>query len=77
MASPDDVLVAVTAVPTELEGQLLVNVLKENGIPAVATGGYTAQFRAEAPGEVRVLVNQENLAAAQAVLAKGQPRDAE
>lgn len=36
----------------------------------MTTGGYTAGFRAEAPGYVNVLVRQQDLVAAQRVLAE-------
>jgi hypothetical protein len=42
--------------------------LEERGIKATMSGVYTSGFRAEAPGWVQVLVAEEDLAAAQAVL---------
>ena len=50
-------LVTVAQRPTEVAASILVAVLADEGIRAVATGGFTAGFRAEAPGwaEVRVL----------------------
>jgi len=48
-------LVTVVKRQCEASASVLVSVLQEEGIRAVATGGYTAGFRAEAPGVVRVL----------------------
>jgi hypothetical protein len=73
--NPDTVVTLATA-PTEMEAQLFVNILREHGISAVATGGFTSQFRAEAPGVVRVMVRQDDLVAAQSVLAEVGTSDA-
>ena len=48
-------LVTVAHRQCEASASVLVSVLRDEGIRAVATGGYTAGFRAEAPGVVRVL----------------------
>ena len=48
-------LVTVAKRQCEASASVLVSVLQDEGIRAVATGGYTAGFRAEAPGVVRVL----------------------
>jgi len=60
--------VALTSVPNEIEAAGIVAALKEQGIEVVATGSFTAGFRAEAPGVVQVLVRQEDLARAQQLL---------
>lgn len=70
MTADDDTLAIVATVPSEVEGQLLANILNDRGIPAAITGGFTSQFRAEAPGWVRVMVKQNSLSAAQSVLAE-------
>lgn len=57
-------------VTTEAEAVAIVTALEAEGIRATATGGYTAGFRAEAPGDVNVLVRQQDLVAAQRVLAE-------
>ena len=46
----------VTVAERELESTalILVSVLKDAGIRAIATGGFTAGFQAEAPGVVKV-----------------------
>ncbi|MEO1529733.1 MAG: DUF2007 domain-containing protein [Planctomycetota bacterium] len=50
----DQKLVTVAERASESAATILVTVLKDEGIDAVATGGYTAGFRTEAPGMVRV-----------------------
>lgn len=47
-------LITVAERPTEVGAAVVVAALKDAGIRAVATGGFTAGFRAEAPGWVRV-----------------------
>jgi len=69
MSSSHDNLATLASVPTEVEAQMLVNLLNEHGVTAVATGALTSQFRAEAPGVVRVLIKQESLPDARSVLA--------
>ena len=40
----------------EVEAAAIVGALQEKGVHAVATGGYISGFKAEAPGDVKVLV---------------------
>lgn len=47
-------LVTVAERPSEGAASVLVAVLQDAGIRATAIGGFTAGFRAEAPGWVRV-----------------------
>ena len=49
------------SVRTEIEATAIVTALAGYGIEAFAVGGYTAGFRAEAPGNVQVLVKHANL----------------
>ena len=45
---PDqNALATLTSVSTEVEADLIVGMLNEHGIAAVATGGYTSQFQAQ------------------------------
>jgi len=60
----------LASVPSELEAAAIVDALAAAGIRARAVGGYTAGFRAEAPGDVRVVVGRANLARAEEVLAE-------
>ena len=62
--------VVVAAVPTEPEGALLVGLLKNAGIRAQLLGGLASAFRAEAPGEVKVIVLEEDAQKAFEVLRK-------
>ena len=63
-----DNLARVTSVRTEYEAGIIVGGLSSRGIPATMSGVYTANFRAEAPGWVEVLVAEQDLAQAQAIL---------
>ena len=45
----------------ETEAAVIVAALADHGIRAVATGDFTLGFRAEAPGDVSVLVDSEDL----------------
>jgi hypothetical protein len=47
---------------------IIVAALEQNGIRATMSGETTAGFRAEAPGWVQILVAQDDLSRAQAVL---------
>lgn len=50
----DAKLVTVAERDLESAALILVTVLKDAGIRAIATGGFTAGFRAEAPAVVKV-----------------------
>ena len=63
-----DNLARVTSVRTEYEAGIVVGGLEVRGIKAIMSGVNTANFRAEAPGWVEVLVAEQDLAEAQAVL---------
>jgi Putative prokaryotic signal transducing protein len=58
----------LTSTPLELQAGIIVGALEENGIKATMAGQATAGFRAEAPGWVQVLVAEEDLEPAKAVL---------
>jgi Putative prokaryotic signal transducing protein len=69
-------LVRLTSRPNELEAGIVVATLEENGIRAAATGAATAGFRAEAPGWVHVLIAEDDLPRAEALLNEiGQSQD--
>lgn len=55
---------------SDFEAAPLVHALAACGIKASTTGCFTAGFRAEAPGEVHVIVRSEDLKKAQNVLAE-------
>jgi hypothetical protein len=72
-ARSDETLVVLRSVANEIEAALIVNVLGDYGIAATATGGFISGFKAEAPGDVCVLVKQSELQVArQALEAKGE-----
>jgi hypothetical protein len=60
----NDSLTVFKLVPNEIEAALIVNTLEAQGISATATGGYVSGFKAEAPGDIRVLVMRSDLQAA-------------
>ena len=66
----DDIkhLVKLATFPTEIGAAPVVSALEDAGISAGATGGFTAEFIAEAPGEVQVLVAERDLPRAKEVL---------
>jgi hypothetical protein len=59
----------VISVPTDIEAAAIVAALEAHGVHASTTGGYTAGFRAEAPGQVQVIVRRHQLQRAREVLA--------
>jgi hypothetical protein len=48
----------------EWEAGLVRDTLLAAGIPATIAGGFTASFRADVPGRVRLLVRERDLVAA-------------
>ena len=58
----------LVAVPNELEAAVIISSLAAHGIRATALGGLTSGFKAEAPGEVRVLVGAADLERAREIL---------
>jgi hypothetical protein len=69
MLDDSDEPVLLTSAPNEMEAGIIVGALEEEGIKAAMSGVYTAGFRAEAPGWVKILVAEHDLARAQAILA--------
>lgn len=53
--------VTLTTAANESEAAMIVAALGEAGIEAHAVGGLTSGLRAEAPGEVQILVHQHDL----------------
>ena len=62
----------VAKVPTDFEAAAIVSALEAAGIKAMAVGGHTAGFLAEAPGDVAVVVPASEAKPAEAVLAEFQ-----
>jgi nitrogen regulatory protein PII-like uncharacterized protein len=68
MAKHSQRLVLVDSTSTEMEAGVIVAALEQAGIQATLTGTYTAGFRAEAPGWVKILVAEEDLLQARTIL---------
>ncbi|MCO8122939.1 DUF2007 domain-containing protein [Stieleria sp. TO1_6] len=58
---------------SEVAATILVSVLKDAGIRAIATGGFTSGFRAEAPGVVRIQTLESDAERARQVIAEIEP----
>jgi Putative prokaryotic signal transducing protein len=65
----DENLVKLTTVPGEFEATAIVSALEAEGIKARTVGGFTAGFRAEAPGGVSVVVLEDDLPRAKQIFA--------
>ena len=63
-----DRLAVVVRVPSGMEAAILVNALVEHGIQASSSGEFTAGFRAEAPGDVAVMVHADKLVEARQII---------
>lgn len=61
-------LEVLASVPSEIEASMIANVLEAQGITTALTGVNTAMFRAEAPGEVKVMVRREDADRARQIL---------
>lgn len=70
MNNPTDHIAELVSLPTEAQAMIVVGALDNEGIKSTAVGGYTAGFKAEAPGWVKVMVAEEDLPVAQNTLAK-------
>jgi hypothetical protein len=68
-ANDPDAPEVLTFVLTDTEAIAVVAALKGCGIHASTTGGYTAGFRAQAPGQLQVIVRRHELQLARQVLA--------
>lgn len=68
MASETAGVTRLISVPNEFEAAAIVAALADHGIVAQHVGGYTAGFKAKAPGLVQVLVKEEDLQRARAII---------
>lgn len=66
----DAKLVTVAERPEEMSASILVSVLRDAGIRAIATGGFTSGFRAEAPGMVKVQTFESDAERAREIIAE-------
>lgn len=67
--SDADKPVVLTSLPTEPLAALLVGRLQNEGIRAEMSGALTSGFRAEAAGDVQILVRPEDATRARQLLA--------
>ena len=67
MTTSEDVVV-LTSVLTEPEAAMIVAALKQDDIDAVTEGALPSGMRAEAPGDVRILVRRADVDLAKARL---------
>lgn len=63
-------LVTIAERPDEMSASILVSVLNDEGIRAVATGGFTSGFRAEAPGMVKIKVFESDAERAKSIISE-------
>jgi hypothetical protein len=68
MHNPDKNPETLVSVPSDLEAAMIVSALAAHEVDATTSGEFTAGFRAEAPGEVKVLVRRSDLERARQVL---------
>ena len=69
MAEDPDELVELARYRMEHEAAVVAAALADRGIDTVTTGGFTAAFKAEAPGYVSVQVRRKDLERARNLLA--------
>jgi hypothetical protein len=69
MSEKNTKLDVLTRVRNEMEASVIVQCLADCGIAASSVGGFTSGFKAEAPGDVAVLVKHDELELAKNELA--------
>ncbi len=69
MHQPDNKPETLTSVPTDLEAAMIVSTLAAYDVDATTSGSFTAGSRADATGEVMVLVRRCDLDRAREALA--------
>ena len=68
MHESDDQVVNLASFGSEIEATMIADELQREGIQAQASGLLTAGFRAEAPGQVKVLIHIRDLDRARELL---------
>jgi hypothetical protein len=76
MAEHPEHIAVVTTAPNEMEAGIIVAALEREGIMATMSGAETSGFRVGVPGEVQILVAEEDEAAARRVLDEAEEMDA-
>ena len=61
----------------DVEAAAIVGALNHLGVTAIAVGGYTSGFQAEAPGDVQVLVSEADFDRARRILLEIQHQDSQ
>ena len=75
MTQDHEAPVVVAAVPNEIAAGIVVGALEVEGIKARMVGEFVSGFRAEAPGNVKIVVRREDAERAREVLAKVDPEN--
>jgi len=70
MHDPSNNPETLVSVPSDLEAAMIVSALAAHEVDATSSGEFTAGFRAEAPGEVEILVRHCDLERARDVLSE-------
>ncbi|MFK7768053.1 MAG: DUF2007 domain-containing protein [Mariniblastus sp.] len=65
-----DQLIIIARVQSEIEATPIVAALSEEGIVATATGGFTAGFIAEAPGDIQIKIFEKDRELASKILSR-------
>jgi hypothetical protein len=68
MATDDENLARLTIVRSELEAEIIIAALADEGIKAAMSADHTSTLWTLAPGLAEVLVAEDNLSQAQAIL---------
>jgi hypothetical protein len=66
--NPEEQTTTLAHVPTEGEAATIIEALKAAGITATMTGGFTAGFIAEAPGDISINVFEQDREKAEQVI---------
>jgi hypothetical protein len=72
----EDLLRKLISLRNDIEAAEIVNALADHGIKATAVGGFTSGFKADAPGDVQVLVRVGDFEEAKLALSEIQSDDA-
>jgi hypothetical protein len=75
MAQHPDQIFVVATVPNEMEAGIIVAALERAGILSTMSGAETAGFRVGVPGEVQILVAEEDAESARQILEEAEALD--
>jgi hypothetical protein len=77
MTSDPNCPATLLTVANEVDATAIVDALADYGVEALASGGYTSGFKAEAPGNVAILVKRADLDRAKQALVEIQQEQGE